>query len=150
MTSERDIITNQSTKLRLLEAGTLTLGLDDSQILEVVKWTEPTPLPFAPEVVLGIASVQGRMFTVVDVARLFDGEPADTRKLIVALKGDEQLALAVDLADEEANVDELVDHPTSTIAKGVAKIDDKEVVIIDHDQLFAGVIRGRERRKRRL
>lgn len=150
MTSERDIVAGESTRLRLLEAGTLTLGLDESQILEVVNWTEPTPLPFAPEVVLGIASVQGRMFTVVDVARLFDGAPAENRKLIVALKGDEQLALAVDLATGEANCDQLEGHPTSTIAKGVTKIDDKEIVVIDHDQLFAGVIRGRERRKRRL
>ena len=150
MTSERDIVADESTKLRLLESGTLTLGLDDSQILEVVKWTEPTPLPFAPDVVLGIASVQGRMFTVVDVARLFDGEPSSNRKLMVALKGDEQLALAVDNADVTANYDQLDDHPTSTIAKGVASINGSEIVVIDHEQLFAGVIRGRERRKRRL
>ena len=150
MTSEREIGAKESTKLILLESGPLTLGLEEGVILEVIKWTEPTPLPFSPEVVLGIVSVQGRMFTVVDVARLFDREPAIDPKLIVALRGDEQLALAVDCADREANYTQLENNPTTTLAKGIARINGKEIEVIDHDQLFAGVIRGRERRKRRL
>ena len=121
-------------------------------ILEISYWTEPAPLPFAPPSVLGIVSLQGRMFTVVDAAVLLARKAATQRRSIVALRGDEQLALAVDESLEviSINPDDVVNETDRELIQGTLRLNGKQVLLLDIDSLFAGIIRGRERRRRRL
>src|SRR5688572_9028809 len=89
----------------LLRAGGLAFAVyaDDHEC--VTEWAEPAPLPHAPATSLGVVSVRGRMRTVVDPARLFEalGLGPERRPeefaLVVALAGDEQLALAAETAE---------------------------------------------------
>ncbi len=86
-------------KLQLLSVGTLVLGVFEDEIATIAEWRRPTPLPQPPPAVLGVVSIQGRMLTVLDPVSLF-GETT-TRLgfppgLLVALRGDEQIALAVE------------------------------------------------------
>jgi len=121
-------------------------------ILEISYWTEPAPLPFAPPSVLGIVSLQGRMFTVVDAAVLLARKAATQNRSIVALRGDEQLALAVDETLEIVSIkpDEVVNGTEEDLIQGTIRLNGEQVLLLDVDSLFAGVIRGRERRRRRL
>jgi len=121
-------------------------------ILEISDWTEPAPLPFAPPSVLGIVSLQGRMFTVVDAAVLLARKAATQNRSIVALRGDEQLALAVDESLEviSINPDDVVNETDRELIQGTLRLNGKQVLLLDIDSLFAGIIRGRERRRRRL
>jgi len=121
-------------------------------ILEISYWTEPAPLPFAPPSVLGIVSLQGRMFTVVDAAVLLARKAATQRRSIVALRGDEQLALAVDESLEviSINPDDVVNETDRELIQGTLRLNGKQVLLLEIDSLFAGIIRGRERRRRRL
>ena len=85
--------------LQLLRAGQFQFGIFADEIATVATWREPTPLPHAPNSVLGVVSIQGRMLTVLDLATLPGREsesPAATVQHLIALRGDEQLALAVD------------------------------------------------------
>ncbi len=79
-----------------MRVDSLTLGVPDEMILAISDWIEPAPLPFAPPSVLGIVSMHGRMFTVVDAAVLLARKAQHRVRSIVALRGDEQLALAID------------------------------------------------------
>jgi len=121
-------------------------------ILEISDWTEPAPLPFAPPSVLGIVSLQGRMFTVVDAAVLLARKAATQGRSIVAIRGDEQLALAVDESLEviSINPDDVVNETDRELIQGTLRLNGKQVLLLDIDSLFAGIIRGRERRRRRL
>jgi chemotaxis signal transduction protein len=121
-------------------------------ILAISDWTEPAPLPFAPPSVLGIVSMHGRMFTVVDVAALLARKAATQSRSIVALRGDEQLALAVDEPLEVVSVkpDEVVNETETDLIQGTIQLRGEQVLLLDVDSLFAGIIRGRERRRRRL
>jgi len=135
-----------------MRVESLTLGVPDEMILEISDWTEPAPLPFAPPSVLGIVSLQGRMFTVVDAAVLLARKAATQRRSIVALRGDEQLALAVDESLEviSINPDDVVNETDRELIQGTLRLNGKQVLLLDIDSLFAGIIRGRERRRRRL
>jgi len=135
-----------------MRVESLTLGVPDEMILEISYWTEPAPLPFAPPSVLGIVSLQGRMFTVVDAAVLLARKAATQRRSIVALRGDEQLALAVDESLEviSINPDDVVNETDRELIQGTLRLNGKQVLLLDIDSLFAGIIRGRERRRRRL
>ena len=102
---------------------------------------------------MGVASIQGRMFTVVDVASLLGLEMASAGSgFIVALRGDEQLALAVDEASEvvELKPSDITNDGESSLSQGNTQVRGKNVLVLDVARLFAGVIRGQERRRRRL
>ena len=135
-----------------MRVESLTLGVPDEMILEISYWTEPAPLPFAPPSVLGIVSLQGRMFTVVDAAVLLARKAATQGRSTVALRGDEQLALAVDESLEviSINPDDVVNETDRELIQGTLRLNGKQVLLLDIDSLFAGIIRGRERRRRRL
>lgn len=128
-----DNSTNSETKVRLFTRGPSRFGVLEREIAAIVDWQTLAPLPHAPESVMGVAGVHGRMLTVLDVTKL--GEPDSTvseevPKKIIALRGDEQLALAAD---------DLVDAYS-----------EDEVTILSVKDLFAAAIQGRERRQRRF
>src|SRR5688500_16582482 len=85
--------------LQLLQAGSFRFGIFADDISAIAEWREPTPLPHAPNSVRGVVSIQGRMLTVIDLTRLPGCEAASTdssARHLIALRGDEQLALACD------------------------------------------------------
>ena len=93
------------------------------------------------------------MFTVVDVGLILDSETSlQGERMIVALHGDEQLALAVNSAKDSVEIDEskITSEDESTVIRGRVQLDGKDILLLDVDALFAGVIRGKERRRRRL
>ena len=157
-TSTDDLAQESAYKLAILKAGSMSLGLFEDQITTIAEWSEPTPLPFAPASVLGIVSIQGRMFTVLDLARLVSPNEADVaaprgpQQLIVALRGDEQLALAVASSQEMLEViaaDIMAPKEHSLhLFLGTVEQAGEEVHVLDVKELFPSVIHGRERRRR--
>ena len=143
--------------LQLLRAGLFQFGIFADEIAAVAAWREPTPLPHAPNSVLGVVSIQGRMLTVLDLATLPDREyesPAATVQHLVALRGDEQLALAVDelgetieFADSDFDITREIGE---TFILGVVNRDGTDIFILDSKELFPTAIQGRERRRRRF
>lgn len=99
------------------------MAVFEDDVLTVSDWTEPAPLPFAPASVLGVVAIEGRMFTVLDLGR-------EANAQIVAFRGNEQLALAVDAANE------------------VTQQVDEELQVLNPRSLFATVMKGKERRRR--
>src|ERR1700742_2358481 len=69
----------------------------------------PAPLPHAPAAVLGVVSIRGRMHTLLYPPALFSqtDEPRDAPapRFAVALRGDEQLALAADSVEGPVTFD---------------------------------------------
>jgi chemotaxis signal transduction protein len=132
-----------------MRIGASLLAVDDAQVLAIVEYVEPTPLPFAPPSVLGIVSLEGKMFTVLETTGV-----AQTRKYLLALRGDEQLAIAIDECERPAEIErELVNRPeTATAIYSHATVSDgqRDIPLLDVDKLFSGILQGRERRRRRL
>ena len=125
-------------KLLSFRVGSRLFGVDESRVAMVANWREPTPLPHAPPAVMGIVSLQGRMLTVLDLRRLTGGESADntTPQHVIALRGDEQLALAVD------TVEGSIESPRDS--------NGPQVEVINVSELFFLALQGRERRQRRF
>lgn len=113
-------------QLRIIQIGSQRLAVFEDDVLAVSDWSEPAPLPFAPASVLGIVAIEGRMFTMLDIG----GDPNARRTQIVAFRGTEQLALAVDVANE------------------VKPHGDEELQVLNPRSLFATVMKGKERRRR--
>ncbi|MCA1564301.1 MAG: chemotaxis protein CheW [Acidobacteria bacterium] len=137
----------------------------------------PTPLPFAPAPVRGVVSRRGRILTLIDPLPLLppvnlnvtlNGATATTgaqtfappatptpAPLVVALKGDEQLALSVqsiehgiELYDTEAS-DAAEDAPGSSLLRRTIQHDTHAVALLDPARLFDAAMQGVERRRQR-
>lgn len=144
-------------KLQLLSVGQLVLGIFEDEIATIAEWRRPTPLPHAPPAVLGVVSIQGRMLTVLDPLNLFGetttrlGLPAG---LLVALRGDEQIALAVENAGDTLDL-AIKDiqpplEPAIRAVGGTFRYGDHLVNVVQVKGLFPAALRGRERRRRRF
>lgn len=141
------------TTLRVFEVTSQVLAVREEEVLTVADWTEPTPLPFAPSSVLGIVSIHGRMFTVVDIDVLLEIDSTiENPRFILALRGDEQLAIAANNADQvvESDVEDKTPGSNSNLVRGTVSVNGRTVSLLEVENLFAGVIRGRERRQRRF
>ncbi len=147
---------NTKAKLQIVQAGNARFGIPTEAIATVVRWQKPAPLPHAPKSVLGVVSVQGRMLTVLDLKALTSPDSGETgndeQSFLVALRGDEQLAIAVDSLVEEIQFD---DQPRSGIERRrlisqVLPLDGADISVIDVKQLFPLAIQGRQRRKRQF
>ena len=120
----------------------------------------PTPLPRAPRAVLGVIALRGRMRTVLDPSALVvenqseeeTGRDGAARALVVALRGDEQLALAVE------SVEGVIRVPATSLApaqrparplRAALEHEGSSLLVLDPAQLFDAAMRGTERRRPR-
>ena len=145
--------------VRVMFAGSQCFGLFAEEIESIADWRTPSPLPDAPTGVLGVVSIRGRMLTVLDPAVLLGESAGAARGKIVRLRGDEQIALAVDRTGEviELAADELKaaseaskKGPLTQLLLGVVSKGEQSIAVLDHNQLFATAMRGRERRQRQF
>ena len=144
----------QAYTFQTFRVGSRPFALLESDIATIADWRQPTPLPHAPPAVMGIVSLQGRMLTVLDLAKITEGNAAVNRtpRHIIALRGDEQLALAVhDIAAKlETSAIAFEGSDNSAITHGVLEHQGEQIAIVNVKGLFSSAIQGRERRQRRF
>jgi chemotaxis signal transduction protein len=136
--------------LQLFRVGNVDLALRDEEVFTVTDWREPAQLPFAPQTVLGVVSIQGRMLTVLDTAKLLDLN-ASARESLLALRGREQLALAGN-AQGTIEINPTDIQPAAnfgSLSSGTIHKDSRTIHLLATDQLFGSALRGHERRRKR-
>ena len=118
-------------------------------------------MPNAPPAVLGVVCMRGHMLTVLDPIAVLTGEtfawPA-TLPAVIALRGDEQLALAAESCRDTITIAAEDIQPSSqnsndgfeSAVLGIARYGGEEIVILKVDNLFAAGVRRKERRRRRI
>ncbi len=145
---------NPRRTLQVFRIGSQRLAIFGDEIAIVVPWRQPTPLPQAPPSVLGVVSIQGRMLTVIDPALLVDENGEHPREHILALRGDEQLGLALEQKPEAFEV-AATELPSTAgavgkLVFGIIQRGLESVSVLNVKELFPTAMRGRERRRRRF
>jgi purine-binding chemotaxis protein CheW len=118
-------------------------GLDVRLVQEIIRLTEITPVPRAPEYVKGVINLRGRIIPVVDLKRklgLGEVDPAARGSRIVVTKVRERLVgLLVDGASQVLKIpvsviepapEEVVEVDVDYI-RGVAKMDNRLIILMD-------------------
>jgi purine-binding chemotaxis protein CheW len=131
----------------------VTFSLDDrkfalyvSAVQRIVRVVEVTPLPKAPEIVVGIINLQGTLIPVFDIRMRFRLPPREVRladQMIVATAAKRTVALIVD------SVDDVVEIPGERIVaaeqilpeleyvEGVMKMEGGMVLIHDLEKFLS-------------
>lgn len=115
------------------------------KVQEIVNLPQITKLPQVPDYIEGITNLRGRIIPVVNLkkmAGLFGscGE-SNGEKVIVVTSGRITFGVLVDgitgvVSIEESEIEPPTDFNTSDIVSGVAKVDDKLIVLLDTKKLI--------------
>lgn len=117
-----------------------------SAMERVVRAVEITPLPKAPEIILGVINAQGQIIPVVDVRRRFRLPAremtlddrfiiARTSKRFVALVADSVVRIRALSNREMVSAEQAL--PFAAYIRGVAKVEDGLFLIYDLDQFLS-------------
>ncbi|HEX8131792.1 MAG TPA: chemotaxis protein CheW [Pyrinomonadaceae bacterium] len=160
-------------KLFVMRTGARLFAVYADEVEATSENLTPTPLPFAPAPVRGVVSRRGRILTLIDPLTLL---PAATTNgataaavtqtlpsaatqtpaplVVVALKGDDQLALSVESIEHEVELyDEEADAATeasgASLLRRTIQYNTHAVALINPAHLFDAAMQGVERRRQR-
>jgi purine-binding chemotaxis protein CheW len=131
----------------------VTFELDDqryalflSSVERIVRIVEVTPLPRAPEIVLGVINMHGQIIPVFNIRKRFQLPPRDTQlgdQLIVAYTSKRTIALLVDsvshvieIPEEKIIASEII-LPEIEYVEGVVKTEDGMILIHDLEKFLS-------------
>lgn len=127
-------------------------GVDVRLVQEIIRISDITPVPRAPESIKGVINLRGRIIPVVDLKKKLGLGDADTgrRGRIVVVKLRERLVgLLVDAASQVLKVpvssidpapDAVVEIDADFI-RGVAKLPDRLIILMDLQKILAVELR---------
>lgn len=124
-----------------LDAGRYALPLDSVE--RIVNAAEVTPLPLAPEAVLGALDVAGEILPVYDLRRRFRLPAREIRisdQFVIARSGRRRVVLVVDAAlgvHDDASAPSLVMESRDTTIRGVVSLADGLVLIADLERFLS-------------
>jgi purine-binding chemotaxis protein CheW len=135
-----------STHLVSLTLEEQRYALPLSQVERVLRALEITPLPRAPEIILGVINVRGKVIPVVDVRKRFhlpERKISLTDQIIISHTSRRRVALIVDEVNgvielpESSVIDAGNILPHMEYVEGVAKLEDGMILIHDLDRFLS-------------
>ncbi|OIQ02937.1 MAG: hypothetical protein AUK36_06080 [Zetaproteobacteria bacterium CG2_30_59_37] len=120
-----------------------------AQVLEVITQQRLTPMPLAPDGVLGLINLRGRIISEVDVRRILGLQAAEAERhvhvVIVKSRQGEDVGLVVDQVGAVSAIDynrfekvpDTLHAVWQQIGEGVLKYDTHITVMLDVDRLLA-------------
>jgi purine-binding chemotaxis protein CheW len=143
---DAEATTNTQGRVAVFTLGDQRYALPLSTVERVVRVVEVTPLPQAPDIVLGVVNVQGRVIPVVNPRRRFrlpERDIALSDQLVIAHTTRRPVALVVDAVTgvleysgrEAVGARDIV--PGMEYVEGVVKLADGLVLIHDLDRFLS-------------
>jgi purine-binding chemotaxis protein CheW len=128
-------------------------GVDVRQVQEIRRVTEITAVPRAPEFVRGVINLRGRILPVLDLKRklgLGEVETGRATRIVVVRVKERLLGLLVDGASQvlKVFVSRIEPPPEEVVEKGgdyirgVAKLEDRLIILVDLERLLAHELRA--------
>lgn len=138
---------NESLQLSCFYVGKALCGMDINQVQEINKELLFTDVPQAPDYVLGIMNLRGRIVTIIDMGKklgLGRTKMTALSRVIIVHSRDEYVGLLVDrIADVHTVYEEDISPPPSNIKgvrgtyfKGVVRIKTGLVAIVDVEKVL--------------
>ena len=123
-------------------------GIDILKVQEIIRIMDITKVPGSPPHVEGVINLRGRVIPVIDLRRRFGMEPrahdSHTRIIVLELHG-MIVGFVVDGVSEVLRIQSnTVEPPPAVVAgleseyiKGVGKLDDRLLILLDLDKLLS-------------
>lgn len=126
-------------------------GVDILKVQEIKGYVPTTRIPNAPQEVIGVLNLRGTVVPIVDIRTKFKLEKVPygpfTVIVVMVVQG-RVMGIVVDAvsdvmtisADNIQPAPDFGDRPTSSVIRGMGKVDEKLVILLDIDALLLGDI----------
>jgi len=144
-------VTAGPSKIVVFRLGDEEYGVSIDSVEGIIRREEVTPVPYAPQAMLGVINLRGRIVPVIDLAERFGLQPTapgPAARIVIALVDDERVGLAVEAATEVLQVPTgAVDPPPEALSSpamrdavlGVARIETRLIVLLRVEQVVPSV-----------
>ncbi len=141
----------RSSELLTCRVGEQWLGLQVRQVREVVTPQPSTDMPLAPDAVMGLINLRGRVITQLDVRKVVGLPARETehyRVAIVETMSGEDFGLVMDEVGEVIDLDpdmyektpKTLDRIWQDVSEGVLKQEERVVVLVNVERFIAMTI----------
>lgn len=139
--------TDAEEQVVVFELGREAYGVDIAKVHEIIRMQTITTVPRAPQFVEGVINLRGKVIPVVDLRRRL-GQPAAeaTRatRIVVVDIGVHTVGMIVDAVSEVLRVPAgAVEPPSSLVTtvdseylRGIAKLDDRLIILLDLEKVL--------------
>jgi purine-binding chemotaxis protein CheW len=132
----------------VLELAGEAYGVEIGKVQEIIRMQPITRVPNGPDWIEGVTNLRGRVIPVLDLRRRFGlaaGEATRRSRIVVAELGEHTVGLVVDGVSEVLRVPaDSVEPPSSLVTtaesaylRGVAKLDQRLVLLLDLGRILA-------------
>ncbi len=149
-------LTNQSAELLQLVSFLIEkeeFGVDILRVQEIIRPMDITRVPNTPSFIEGVINLRGRIVPVVDLRSRFGmakRERSGTTRIIVVELAEKVVGFMVDAVKEVIRVDGNTIEPPPELAvgidtpyiKGVVKLDDRLLILLDLEEVLSEKERG--------
>jgi purine-binding chemotaxis protein CheW len=132
-------------QLVVFTLGTEEYALPIRQVHEIIRYTEPRSVAAESGWVRGVISLRGKIVPVYDLAArlgLQTEEKSEGGKIVIVETATDMAGVVVDDVEEVLTVEEAqldaVPAAGSPSIEAIAKIDDRLVILLDPEGIFAG------------
>lgn len=130
----------------IFRLGDEEYGLPVEIVNSIIRYEAATPVPRAPDAVLGVINLRGRVVPVVDLRRRFRGEdfePGPASRIVVADGAAGPVGIAVDAANEVTSIENEALRPvpegvlapeTARAFRAVVERDGSLIILLELDE----------------
>jgi purine-binding chemotaxis protein CheW len=133
-----------SKQLVVFSLGSEEYALPIGSVHEIIRFTEPRTVASDAAWIRGIIGLRGKIIPIFDLAARMGLEITESEagKIVIVESGTGQVGITVDEVEEVLTVssDQLEDVPSanSESIEAIAKIEDRLVILLNPEGLFAG------------
>jgi two-component system chemotaxis response regulator CheY len=140
--------TSEERKLVVFHLGEEEMGVEVSQVREIIRVSHITPLPRSPAFIKGVANIRGQVITIIDLAERLSlpSHDGEGRIMVMELKG-HTVGVMVDAVSEVLQLP-LADIQPPTLLSGsgieldyltgIANMDGRLIILVDLEKILLG------------
>ena len=147
--NENKVDVENSINLVTFKLGNKEYAIDIMQAKEIIKMEKITLIPNAPDYVEGVINLRGNIIPIVDLKKRFNLEENDGEKntgIIIVKIDDVDMGIIIDAISKVVSIaTSNIQPPPPMLSgigqkyiKGVAKLEDKLLVVLDLEKLIVG------------
>jgi purine-binding chemotaxis protein CheW len=148
MDDDKRFALNREMQLVAFKVGREEFGVDVKKVEGVISLVDVTRMPRAPEFVEGIINLRGKIVAVVDLASRLGiqaGDRTSKTRIVVVEAREVKVGLIVDtpevinirMEDVEASPTLTTGDIESSFIKGVVKLEDRLLILLDVDRVLS-------------
>jgi purine-binding chemotaxis protein CheW len=136
--------TTTSQQLVVFSLGAEEYALPIAAVSEIIRFSEPRSVASEVAWIRGVIGLRGKIIPIFDLAARLElpGGDSEPGKIVILETGADQVGVMVDEVEEVLTVesDQLEPVPTANTdsIEAIAKIDDRLVILLNSEGLFAG------------